>query len=190
MFTTRMISASQVVTYTFGGYSTLASSAGDTKPSTFELANGIAGTNLHKSFITADANHTATDFTIDGPAVYQMKIITIPTLSLTRLTSTTSDVTATISIGIGPSNPSFMNSTVGDLWKTPGQVASNGSMWQLATIDQDNTQTNLVSVGSTRIVVGQALGGSNTKQGFKTKCTFGTMTAVSGNFQVEIRRIS
>ena len=189
MFTTRMISASQVVTYTFGGYATLASTSPDTKPSTFELANGIAGTNLHKSFITADANHTATDFTIDGPAVYQMKIITIPTLSLTRLTSTTSDVTATISIGIGPSNPSFMNSTVNDLWNTPGQ-SSNGSYWQLATIDQDNTQTNLVSVGSTRIVVGQALGGSNTKQGFKTKCTFGTMTAVSGNFQVEIRRIS
>ena len=188
MFTTRMISASQVVTYTFGGYSTLASSSADTKPSKFELAYGIAGTNLHKSFITADANHTATDFTIDGPAVYQMKIITIPTLSLSRFNSVTGDVTATISIGIGPSNPNFMNSTVNDLWNTPGQ-SSNGGYWALAKIDQDNTQTNLVSVGSTRIVVGQAIAG-NTKQGFKTRCTFGTMTAVSGNFQVEIRRIS
>jgi len=183
-----MISASQVVTYTFGGYSTLASSSADTKPSKFELAYGIAGTNLHKSFITADANHTATDFTIDGPAVYQMKIITIPTLSLSRFNSVTGDVTATISIGIGPSNPNFMNSTVNDLWNTPGQ-SSNGGYWALAKIDQDNTQTNLVSVGSTRIVVGQAIAG-NTKQGFKTRCTFGTMTAVSGNFQVEIRRIS
>jgi hypothetical protein len=189
MFTTRMISASQVVTYTFGGYATLASSSPDTKPFTFELAYGIAGTNLHKSFIDQDANHTATDFTIDGAAVYQMKIITIPTLSLSRLNGVTGDVTATISIGIGPSNPSFMNSTVNDLWNTPGQ-SSNGSYWSLATIDQDNTQTNLVSVGSTRIVVGQALGGSLSKQGFKTKCTYRSMTQVSGNFQVEIRRIS
>ena len=125
-----------------------------------------------------------------------MKVISIPTLTLTRLSGASGNVTATIQCGIGYYDTGNMNASVGDYW--PVVDTGVGGQFNLAQVDQDNTQTNLVSVGDTKQVVCDPdslirtypVGSGRGHQGFKTKCTFSPFTEVTGDFVIQITRLS
>tara|TARA_R110000803_G_scaffold199203_1_gene263165 strand:- start:1072 stop:1635 length:564 start_codon:yes stop_codon:yes gene_type:complete len=184
--TYRMVGSQISATYTFGTYSTLASFSADAKPQTFTVVNN----GLHDDFMT-EANHKYSYFTENFASLYEMKIITLPTLQLSRLGGASGDVTASIRIGIGAYDESNPLSWRTNFWNIPGSLPGNAS-WQIADIDQDNVQTNYVSVGDTRIVASKNLNGYSAnadRQGFKTACTFFPNTQVLGNFEVQITRL-
>lgn len=184
--TYRMVGSQISATYTFGTYSTLASFSADTRPQTFTVVNN----GLHGGFMT-EANHMYSYFTENFASVYEMKIITLPTLQLNRLGGASGNVTASIRIGIGAYDESNPNAWRDTFWNIPGSGAHNAS-WQIADINQDNVQTNYVSVGDTRIVASENLIGYSAnadRQGFKTVCSFFPNTQVLGNFEVQITRL-
>lgn len=187
--TYRLVGNQISATYTFGTYSTLASFSADAKPQTFTVVNN----GLHDDFMT-EANHKYSYFTQNFASVYEMKIITLPTLTLTRLGGASGNVTASVRIGIGAydeSNPLPWRDTFWPLSSNAQSTTTNAS-WQLADINQDNTQTNYVSVGDTRIVASRNLFGfqpNADRQGLKTQCTFLPNTQVTGNFEVQITRL-
>lgn len=187
--TYRMIGNQISATYTFGDYSTLASFSADHRPGVFSVVNK----GLHDDFMT-EANHMYSYFNENHASVYEMKIISIPTLVLSRLRSASGDVTATIKIGIGPydeSNPLAWRDTLWPL-ASNAQSTTTNAYWTLATIDQDNTQTNYVSVGDTRLIASKNLSGYSAnadRQGLKTECSFLPNTQVTGNFEVQITRL-
>ena len=200
-FTYRMIGNQDSVTYTFGNYVTLASSSADTKPTNFSLTPGTSSL-LHADFDTADANHSASSLNTQRQfCIFEMKVISIPTLTLSRNSSATGNVTAEIECGIGAYDSGNMNAWVGEYWPSTTQPnASNSGRFVLAQIDQDNTQTNLVSVGDTKQVICdprsitsigiQSGGAGRGHQGFKTACSFTSFTQVTGDFVIQITRLS
>lgn len=202
-FTYRMIGNQNSVTYTFGHYRTLASSAGDAKPGNFSLTSGTAST-LHSEFNDADANHSASSLNTDNQfCIFEMKVISIPTLTFTSLSNPGhTSSTATISCGIGPYDTGNMIAWNGTYWKKLGSTGYNSGRFDLAQVDQDSNQTNLVSVGDTRQVVcdpreypslGIQSGGAASArghQGFKSFCSFQPMTEVTGDFVIQITRLS
>ena len=200
-FTYRMIGNQDSVTYTFGSYYTLASSSPDSKPFNFSLTANTSSL-LHDEFNTADANHSASHLSTGAQfCILEMKVISIPTLTLSRTANVTGDVTATIECGIGPYDTGNMQNWANSYWNkvsTPGGY--NTGRFVLAQVDQDNNQTNLVSVGDTMqvicdprsvlpgLIIGS--GGGRGHQGFKSKCTFLPFTQVTGDFVIQITRLS
>ena len=200
-FTYRMIGNQDSVTYTFGHYNTLASSSPDTKPFNFSLTPGTNSL-LHADFDTADANHSASSLNTQAQfCIFEMKVISIPTLNLTRNSGATGNVTATIECGIGAYDSGNMEAWKSTYWNdvsTPNGF--NTGRFVLAEVNQDNTQTNFVSVGDTKQVICdpssvtslsiQSGGTGRGHQGFKTKCTFTSFTEVTGDFVIQITRLS